>query len=186
MTTIEVVTPPVDEGLVEVDGAAFYAVPDVDRMAPFLMSVVSDGDRWMFVSSTGTLTAGRRDASAALFPYETDDRLHVAAGTVGPVTRLRVAGPGGERDWHPLDGGPCAPGCHRHLLKSVVGDMVRFEERHDELALTFTSRWGSTDELGFVRTATLSNDGTEPVRVELLDGPPGRPARFAGRRWRGC
>ncbi len=83
-------TSPRAEGLVEVDGEGFYFIPDVDRIPPFLMSVVSDGDRWMFVSSTGALTAGRRDSSRALFPYETDDRIHNAAGSVGPVTAIRV------------------------------------------------------------------------------------------------
>ena len=73
-----------DKALVEIDGEGFYAVPDVDQMPPFLMSVVSDGDRWMFVSSSGALTAGRADTSGALFPYETDDRLHQSAGLVVP------------------------------------------------------------------------------------------------------
>ena len=66
------------EGLVEIDGQGYYLIPDFDHIPPFLMSVVSDGDRWMFMSSSGALTAGRRDASRALFPYETDDRLHLA------------------------------------------------------------------------------------------------------------
>jgi hypothetical protein len=170
MTAMDAATRPLEEGLVEVDGEEFYLVPDVDRMAPFLMSVVSDGDRWMFVSSTGALTAGRGDASAALFPYETDDRVHASAGRIGPVTRLRVATPDGVLDWRPLDGGTCAPPCHRHLRKSVVGEAVMLEERHDDLGLSFACRWGSTERFGFVRTATLANDGTQPVRVELLDG----------------
>ena len=66
---------PVGEGLLEIDGEGFYAIPDVDRIPPFLMSVVSDGDRWMFISSTGGLTAGRGDSAGAIFRYETDDRL---------------------------------------------------------------------------------------------------------------
>ena len=70
---------PTSEGLVEIDGDDHYAIPGVDEMPPFLMSLVSDGDRWMFLSSTGALTAGRVDATRALFPYETDDRLHAAA-----------------------------------------------------------------------------------------------------------
>jgi hypothetical protein len=74
------------DGLVDIDGEQFYRVTGVDRMPPFLMSVVSDGDRWMFVSSGGALTAGRGDASCALFPYVTDDRLHASAGAVA-VTR---------------------------------------------------------------------------------------------------
>ena len=52
----------VREGLVEIDGQEWYLIPDVDRMPPFLLSVVSDGDRWAFVSSAGPLTAGRGSA----------------------------------------------------------------------------------------------------------------------------
>jgi hypothetical protein len=87
--------PPADqEGLVDIDGSGYYAINDIDRMHPFLMSVVSDGDRWMFVSSTGGLTAGRVDASGALFPYQTDDDLHHAGGVIGPATAVRVASSG--------------------------------------------------------------------------------------------
>ena len=93
MRTPGTTRPLMDEALVEIDGEGFYAVPDFDQMPPFLMSVVSDGDRWMFVSSSGALTAGRGDATGALFPYETDDRLHQAAGEVGPVTAIRVSSP---------------------------------------------------------------------------------------------
>jgi hypothetical protein len=155
-----------DEGLVELAGSGFYAVPDVDKLAPFLMSVVSDGDRWMFISSTGGLTAGRIDSSRALFPYETDDRLHHGAGRVGPVTCVR--GPSGSI-WTPFGGTPQSGG-HRTLFKSVVGDAIVFEESHAELALTFRYRWSSCDRFGFVRTATVVNQGARPVQFDMLDG----------------
>lgn len=70
------------DGLTFIDGAEFYAVNDVGSMEPFLMSIVSDGDRWMFVSSTGTLTGGRVDATGALFPLE-------AVGGTGFEDRVR-------------------------------------------------------------------------------------------------
>ena len=43
----------------------------LDDIDPFLMTVVSNSDLWMFVSSGGGLTAGRVDAEGSLFPYET-------------------------------------------------------------------------------------------------------------------
>ncbi len=154
------------EGLLEFEGRGYYAVPDVDQMPPFLMSIVSDGDRWMFVSSNGALTAGRVDSSRALFPYETDDRLHQAAGITGPISSLRF------RDgatWSPLR--PMSvPQGHRCLYRSVVGDSIIFEEVHAERHLTFRYRWTSTDDLGFIRSATLINDGETPVDVDLIDG----------------
>ncbi len=156
-------------GLVEIDGEGFYAVPDVDLMPPFLMSVVSDGDRWMYVSSRGALTAGRVDATRALFPYETDDRLHEAAGVIGPVTAIRLHAGDNQELWSPFRGRP-GPAVRRNLYKSVVGDSVIFEEVHTRLALTFRYRWASSDRFGFVRTTTLVNDGDHPVRAEVVDG----------------
>ena len=157
------------EGLVEVNGEGFYFIPDVDRIPPFLMSVVSDGDRWMFVSSTGALTAGRRNSSNALFPYETDDRIHNSAGSVGPVTAIRVGSEGVEDIWRPFHG-MSTPSVHRSLYKSVVGDSVIFEETNADLELRFQYRWNSSDRFGFVRSATLTNLGDRSVRAEVVDG----------------
>jgi hypothetical protein len=160
---------PIVDGLVEIDGVGYYAVPDIDEMSPFLMSVVSDGDRWIFVSSSGGLTAGRGTAAGALFPYVTDDRLHESAGLTGPVTAIRSrSGDGGEL-WTPFRGRP-APGGVRWLAKAVVGDSVVFEESHPGLGLRFRYRWTSSDRFGFIRTASLVNDGPAGVRVELVDG----------------
>ena len=53
---------------IEIGGERFYRIVNYDSMAPFLMSIVSDSDHWMFVSSTGALTAGRRDPDCALSP----------------------------------------------------------------------------------------------------------------------
>ena len=68
----------VDGSLTDLDGERFYRIGTYDLMDPFLMSIVSDSDHWMFLSSTGALTAGRRDPDNALFPYYTDDRIHNA------------------------------------------------------------------------------------------------------------
>ncbi len=157
-------------GLVRIEGEQFYRIDQVDRMAPFLMSLVSDGDRWMFVSSGGALAAGRRDASQSLFPYVTDDRLHASAGQSGPVTRLRVVADGGvETMWSPFDG-RAHDQVRRSISKSVIGDAVVFEEHHAELDLVFRARWSSSDEFGFVRTASIENLGPRGVDVSILDG----------------
>ena len=156
-------------GLVEIDGEQFYMVEDVDQMPPFLMSLVSDGDRWMFISSSGALTAGRRDADGALFPYVTDDRLHAAGGRTGAVTRIRVTTETAETMWTPFEGRP-NPHLHRRVAKAVVGHSVVFEERHLDLGLTFRYRWSSSERFGFVRTATIENLGQHAVAIDALDG----------------
>ncbi len=56
-----------------ISGEEMVMIKNVDRIDPFLMSIVSSDDHWMYVSSTGCLTAGRKHAENALFPYVTDD-----------------------------------------------------------------------------------------------------------------
>ena len=89
-----------------IEGEKMYRISDIDEMDPFLMTIVSDSDLWMFVSSTGGLTAGRQNAENCLFPYETDNRLHHVGGRVGPVTELRVNDGGGSILWECSRAGP--------------------------------------------------------------------------------
>ena len=46
----------------------YYAINNVNKMAPFFVSVISNSDHWLFVSSTGGMTAGRVSPETALFP----------------------------------------------------------------------------------------------------------------------
>ena len=161
-------------GFVTLDGEAHYRIPTYHRMRPFLVSVASDTDLWMFVASGGGLTAGRRDPDGALFPYETVDRLHDGHHHTGPVTLLRVRGRGRRgalAAWEPLsDRSAEDPRVERSLYKNVLGNRLVFEEVHHGLGLAFRYRWTGSDELGLVRTATLENRGAEAVEIELLDG----------------
>jgi hypothetical protein len=156
-------------GLEQIDGVWWYTVADVDQMAPFLMSLVSDGDRWMFVSSSGALTAGRGDAGHALFPYVTDDRLHADGGQSGPVTRVRVHVDGEDVLWIPFDS-RAVPGTRRFVSKSIVGDSVMFEEHRADLGMRFRYQWSSSATYGFVRTSTVENASGERIRIAVLDG----------------
>src|SRR4051812_28222640 len=47
----------------------FYRIQHYDAMPPFFMSIVSASDHWLFVASTGGLSAGRTNVDQALFPY---------------------------------------------------------------------------------------------------------------------
>lgn len=142
---------------------------DVNVHADFLMTVVGCSDHWLFASSTGALTAGRVNAANALFSYETEDRLHRAAGQVGPLTILRCASSSRVRSWFPFD--PRGSRAHRVISKTTLGDALRFRERHPELGLTFSYTWRLSDEHGFIRSCELELDpGAEPLRVDLLDG----------------
>jgi hypothetical protein len=161
-------------GLVQVDGIGYYRIDGVEAMAPFLMTVVSDSDLWMFVSSTGALTAGRIDADHALFPYETDDRLHRAAGVTGPITLISRTVDGHRELWQPFATRP-TPTCRRSVAKSVLGNRLVFEEHHPAWAVTFRATWAPSDRFGWVRTVELHHDastGSDPEEgeYEVLDG----------------
>ena len=160
-----------EEGFVRVDGRMMYCIPGYDRMPPFLMSIVSDSDLWMFISSYGGLTAGRVDEDHCLFPYQTDDRLHRCQGLTGPITLLRVwCEDGTSVLWEPFTDRTRQGAIQRNLYKSVLGDCVVFEEINPPLGLTFRYRWSNGETLGFVRTCTLIRHEGAAARVELLDG----------------
>jgi hypothetical protein len=154
----------------EVDGESFAVIRDVDRLPPFLMSVVSATDHWLFVSSRGGLTAGRRSVAGALFPYVTDDKLHVAHAHTGPHTTLRVTTPGGPVVWEPFRHENDDPLVRRLLAKSTAGTQVAFEEAHQGLGLTFRARWSTSEVFGFVRTVQLENTSARPITLDVVDG----------------
>ena len=87
---------------VTLDGEEFYRITNSDRLRPFLISIVSSGDHWMFISSNGALTAGRRNPDCALFPYYTDDKIHDAVETTGPETIIIAEAGAKEFLWEPF------------------------------------------------------------------------------------
>ncbi|HEY0945124.1 MAG TPA: hypothetical protein VGD81_07640, partial [Opitutaceae bacterium] len=162
----------------------YYRLTHVDRLAPFLMNVVSPSDLWLFVASNGGLTAGRVNSEHALFPYQTVDRLYDSAGTIGPFTALRVAQPGGDVLWEPFaEHTPHLQLVRRNLYKSIEGDRVWFEEINLGLGLAFRYGWATAESHGFVRRCQLENLSDQPCPVRLVDGlrhllPPGIPSRL--------
>ena len=107
-----------------------YAIRGFDQMPPFFMSVVSDSNFWMFISSVGALTCGRVDANSSVFPYYTVDKIHDSAHLTGPLTVLRVT----TRDdgktflWEPFVKHPPAYCVHRTIYKNMLGNRLEFEE----------------------------------------------------------
>jgi hypothetical protein len=155
---------------VERDGERFYRIANYHTMSPFFMSVVSGYDHWLFVSSTGGLTCGRREPENALFPYCTDDKIHDACETTGPKTVLLAARGGRTMLWQPFETGPFVYDLERNLYKNVPGNKLVFEEVNHDLGLAFTYTWTSGNRFGFIRKSQLLNTGASEVRVELLDG----------------
>ncbi len=155
---------------VPVDGVESVHLESLESRPPFLLALAGDSDAWLFVSSTGGLTAGRRDADGALFPYETVDRLHDSPAYSGPVTMIRGADAEGlPATWRPFASPPEA-GSHRTLSRAVLGHRVTFEERSSGRELTFRYRWATSGTFGILRTCTLTNDSDAPRTLEILDG----------------
>jgi hypothetical protein len=169
---------------VDIRGERYYRLAHYDAIPPFFMSIVSDSDHWLFISSNGGLTAGRRDSDHALFPYYTEDRIHDGCEHTGSKTIVRVPRDGEIELWEPFSGQ--ADGRHqvsRNLYKSVYGNKIIFEEENHDLGLTFSYGWMTSERFGFVRRARLVSHRAEAVTLELLDGiqnvlPCGLTRRF--------
>jgi hypothetical protein len=156
---------------VTIEGQRFMRIRHVDRMDDFFMTVVSSSDHWMFVSSNGALTAGRRNHLSALFPYYTDDKITDSADTTGPLTLLIAERDGKRNFWSPF--ARAYEGLYsieRNLYKSVSCDTLMFEEVNHDLGLTFSYMWTFSDRFGFVRRSHLINHHPATYRMHVLDG----------------
>ena len=153
-------------------GEKYYLIEHFDRMSPFFISLASDTDLWMYISSTGGLSCGRRNPEQALFPYYTDDKITENADHTGAKTIIRLSDSAKcALPWEPFsDRYMGVYHTKRSIAKSVVGNRLLFMEQNLDLGLTFTYEWMPAGQWGWVRRATLRNDGTEPVSVEMIDG----------------
>lgn len=165
---------------VEIEGDRYYAITDVDQMPPFFMSLVSASELWMFLSSTGGLTAGRVQPEQAIFPYLPVDLIHLAAADTGSRTLITVETSTGPRQWEPFNLEQSDRyETRRTLYKNTLGNRVIFEEENLSLQLRFSYAWGAAGEFGFVRTSRLENLGAAR-EVNVFDGvqnllPAGTP-----------
>ena len=168
----------------DIAGERYYAIRNVDKMEPFFISVISGTDHWLFISSTGGLTAGRVSPETALFPYITVDKIHESTTHTGSKTILRVTLNGKRYNWEPYNreqDGRFA--VSRNLYKNRLGSKLCFEEINHDLKLAFRYTWATSDSFGFVRQCELQNLGNQRIDVDVVDGlqnvlPAGTP-RFA-------
>ncbi|GGG51420.1 hypothetical protein GCM10011414_21230 [Croceivirga lutea] len=135
------------------------------------MSIVSDSNHWMFISSNGGLTAGRKNAEYALFPYYTDDKITESSEITGSKTILRIVRSNKVWIWEPFSNlGTTNYKITRNLYKNTYGNKIIFEEINHDLQLTFKYQWASSNLYGFVRSAELCNNNLDSVSISLLDG----------------
>ena len=157
--------------LITLDNEVYYKISNSDHMRPFFMSLVSNSDHWMFISSNGGLSAGRKNADNALFPYYTDDKITESTEITGSKTILQVDKDDKTYLWEPFsDRYQGVYAMKRNLYKNNHGNKVIFEEINEDLGLSFRYQWNSSDQFGFVRKSTLLNTTTSEINVTVLDG----------------
>ncbi|MBN1482579.1 hypothetical protein JXA70_20050 [candidate division KSB1 bacterium] len=156
---------------VELDGERCYRIEHYDQMPPFFMSIVSDSDHWMFISSTGALTAGRINPDNALFPYYTDDRIHDSADQTGSKTIILLTAQNKTFLWEPFSHrGAGLYSVQRNIYKNMCGNKIFFKEINHDLGVTFCYAWLNSEKFGFIKRSTIVNIGETAVRINLVDG----------------
>lgn len=149
----------------------WFKISNVDSLRPFFMSIVSDSNHWMFISSNGGLSAGRKNAEYALFPYYTDDKITEAADITGSKTIIQILKGSELAVWEPFSERFTGRySITRNLYKNRWGNKILFEEINNDFNLVFRYEWNSSNEFGFVRKASLQNNSKGQCSVNILDG----------------
>jgi len=165
--------------LIELNGELHYRIKNYDQIRPFFISLTSDSDIWMFVSSKGGLSAGRINADQAIFPYYTDDQLTELSENTGSKTAFLVESKTKWFLWQPFsDKYQGLYHISRNLYKNSIGNRLVFEEVNSDLGLTYRYSWSNCRQFGIIKKSELINHSQETRIIQLLDGlenlmPPG-------------
>ena len=149
----------------------FYKISNVNKMRPFFMSIVSAYDHWLFISSTGALSAGRKNSNNALFPYYTDDKISESHDVTGSKSIFHVNKNNKEYLWEPFTKtSDFIYQNERNLYKNLRGNKVIFEEINNDLGLKFSYQWTTCDKYGFIKTSSIKNLNNDDLSITLVDG----------------
>ena len=159
-----------DSSNVTFNGERFVGIRNVNALPPFLMSIVSNGNLWLFAASNSPFTAGRGDPTTPLFPYRTADKVLSQPAESGARSVFLVERETGSALWEPWQSAPGACRIRRNLFKSEFGTSVIFEEISEDLGLRFAWKLTTSDTFGLVRCCTLENMTADTMHVRYLDG----------------
>ncbi len=161
----------VDGTFTDIEGEKFFKISNYDQMPDFFMSIVSDSDHYMFISSNGSLTAGRMNKNNAIFPYYTDDKIHDYRDRTGSKTYFLVTAGTETFLWEPFTA-ETARTYHveRNIYKSIYGNKLIFEEYNKDLDIRFRYGWYNSEKYGFIKKSSIRNLGKKESRIEALDG----------------
>ena len=155
--------------VVKIDGDLWYKIENYDSIPPFFMTITSSSDIWNFIWSSGALSAGRKDASFAIFPYYTSDKIDDFKNQAGPFTAIKIKATDSTYYWEPFATTPSFK-VKRNIYKNSAGSHIIFEEINTELNLTFKQEWTSSAKYGLVRIARIINNGPDSQQIQILDG----------------
>ena len=169
---------PTEAASLDINGEPFAVIRQVGALPPFLMSIVSNSNLWLFVGSNSAFTAGRTDADHAIFPYQTADKILRHPDASGACSIFSVEREKGRALWELWQNGGENFATKRNLYKNALGTAVVFEEVNEDLGLRFSWRLTTSQTYGLVRFCKLENLNPEPIRIRYLDGwnqivPPG-------------
>jgi len=168
---IHTASPNVEGKFVTKEGVEFYKISHYDQMQPFFMSLVSYSDQWLFISSNGGLTAGRKNPDNALFPYTTDDKIHDSQEQTGSKTIILASKNDQTYLWEPFSNR--YEGIYkieRNLYKSIYGNQLLFEEINHDLGLSYSYKWTFSQKYGIVKKSGIHNIGDSVSKIRLVDG----------------
>jgi len=161
----------VENNFVEINNEVFNKISNIDKMRPFFMSIVSNSNHWMFISSNGGLTAGRKDCDLALFPYYTDDKITESSEITGSKTLFQIHKSSKTFLWEPFsDKNNGSYKISRNLYKSVYNNKIIFEEINEDLNLTYSYEWNFSNLFGFIKKSKIVNNTNQVVQISVVDG----------------
>lgn len=162
---------PVKGDFTNINDETFYKISNYDKMSPFLISIVSATDHWMYISSKGGITAGRKNSDNALFAYTNDDTLHDINEITGNKTIIKVIEPKKIYLWEPFSENYSGMySVTRNLYKNISSSEIIFEEINHDLQIKFQYSWTCSEKYGFIKTSKIFNQANSKKEIEILDG----------------
>jgi len=153
------------------EGEDFFVIENYNQMPPFFMTVVSSTDHWLFISSNGALSAGRKNPENAIFPYYTDDKITDSSEITGPKTIMHVKKDDKVYLWEPFKKSQSVVySSSFNLYKNIEGNKIIFEHINHDLKLCFRYGWMFSENYGLVKKSWLQNLDETSVEIELVDG----------------
>lgn len=156
---------------VKFDNEDFYVIKNYNTMRPFFMTIVSSTDHWLFISSNGAISAGRKNPEQALFPYYTDDKITELHRNTGArsIFHLNL----NERTylWEPFrQDSSSVYNIQQNLYKNREGNKIIFEEINQDLNLKYCYGWMFSEKYGIVKKSWIQNLNDSSVEIDFVDG----------------